>query len=111
MTELLEVPELGFCAYCGMPVVHGRAGKVLTVRRVLLGGLVVQVDEDDDYCDVMDFHSAPGPVPSAEERREDIRRLIEARGMTAEVTRIASLRVAIAMQATGLPVPEPEVVR
>lgn len=45
----------------------------------------------------------------SDRRCREIRQMIAGRGWTEEITRIASMRVALAMEAEGLPVPAPEV--
>lgn len=97
VTEYLELAEIGCCAYCNAPVVEMENGQVRTVVQVSHHGLLVEVG--DDRCEVADFHSGPGPVPSPAERREHVRKLVEARGWTAEIKAEAERQVPLVLEA------------
>lgn len=103
VTEVLELAVIGCCAYCNVPVVEMDNAQVRTVVKIAHYGLIVEAG--DDYCEVAGFHSGPGPVPSPAERREHVRKQVEARGWTAEVEQAAHRKVSLVLDAMGLPVP------
>jgi len=63
-------------------------------------------DFDHRLC-TCPHHDARQAVPTAEQRSAEVRRMVAARGWTAELERIGSMRVALAMQACGLAPPPP----
>lgn len=97
VTEVLELAVIGCCAFCNAPVVECSNAQVRTVVSVSRYGCIAEVG--DDFCEVAGFHSGPGPVPSPAERREHVRKLIEARGRTAEIKAEAERQAPLVLEA------------